>query len=164
MREVKKTRLHQINLKLWSLIARALQKNVCAKCYSDNLIRGMSIAEARKKATKNVDAHHIFTKGKYHSTEFDLDDAMCLCFYHHRYWIHSTAIPEKERDDFLIWFLGEEGYKKLWFKSRQLVKTNMEFYVENFVRLYDKAMAMNLEPWKVTPRYIVKELYEKVKE
>jgi hypothetical protein len=123
----------------------------------------MSPEEAKEKATKYVDAHHIFEKGMNHSLMFDLDNGICLCFYHHKYWIHSIAIPEKDREDFIIKVIGPDKYEELWWKSKQIVKTNLAFYVENFQRLYDIAMAENLRPDRLVPRYIVKELYEEVK-
>ena len=162
MKKITKSRLRDACLDLWSLLARTHDRFMCMKCYYNNLEKGISVLEARRKATKKVDAHHIFTKGMHHSIELDLDNAMPLCFAHHK-WIHSVAIPEKEREDFIIWFLGKEKYDKLILKSKQLVKTNMDFYVQNFIRLYDTAVAENLEPWKIVPRYIVKELYKEGK-
>jgi hypothetical protein len=162
MREITKSRLREINYKLWSSIVRNRCESVCAKCYLDNLAKGMTPEEAKEKATKHVDAHHIFEKGMNHSLMFDLDNGICLCFYHHKYWIHSIAIPEKDREDFIIKVIGKEKYEELEAKSKQIVKTNLEFYVENFRRLYDIAMAENLRPWEIVPKYIVK-LYEEVK-
>ena len=160
MKKITKSRLRNACLDLWSLLARTRDRFMCMKCYYDNLEKGIPVLEARRRATKKVDAHHIFTKGMHHSIELDLDDAISLCFAHHKFWIHSVAIPEKEREDFIIWFLGKEKYDKLVFKSKQLVKTNMDFYVQNFIRLYNIAMAENLRPDKIVPKYIVKELYE----
>jgi hypothetical protein len=164
MREITKSRLREINYKLWSLIVRNRCKSVCAKCYLDNLAKGMTPEEAKEKATKHVDAHHIFEKGMNHSLMFDLDNGICLCFYHHKYWIHSIAIPEKDREDFIIKVIGPDKYEELWWKSKQIVKTNLAFYVENFQRLYDIAMAENLRPDKIVPKYIVEKLYEEVKD
>ena len=160
MKKITKSRLRDACLDLWSLLARTHDRFMCMKCYYDNLEKGIPVLEARRKATKKVDAHHIFTKGMHHSIELDLDNAISLCFAHHKFWIHSVAIPEKERKDFVIWVLGKEKYDELVLKSKQLVKTNMDFYVQNFIRLYDTAMAENLRPDKIVPKYIVKELYE----
>lgn len=161
MRTITKSKLHKIDLNLWSKIARTLQKNICAKCLYDNLLEGvLSLKEAKAKATKRVDTHHIFTKGMHHSIEFDLDNAICLCFYHHRFWIHNTAIAERQRDDFAIWFLGEEKYNELVLKSQQLIKTDMNFYVDNFIRLYNIAKEMDIDVSKIVPKYIIQELLE----
>jgi len=158
MREITKSRLREINYKLWSLIVRNRYESVCAKCYLDNLKKGMGPGEAKKKATKHVDAHHIFEKGMNHSLMFDIDNGICLCFYHHKYWIHSIAIPEKEREDFIIKVIGPDKYEELWWKSKQIVKTDIEFYIENFKRLMNYCVDENIGTSKVVPQYIVKEL------
>jgi hypothetical protein len=161
MREITKPKLREINYKLWSLIVRKQWNSVCLKCYSDNLEKGMSPEEAKKAATKQVDAHHIFEKGMNHSVMFDPDNGITLCFYHHKYWIHSTAIPEQEREDFIIKAIGESKYAELCEKKRQLVKTNMDFYVENFKKLYAICKAEGIEEAKkIVPQYVLKELGE----
>jgi hypothetical protein len=157
MREITKSKLREINYKLWSLIVRKKWNSVCLKCYADNLKKGMSPEKAREKATKQVDAHHIFEKGMNHSLMFEPDNGITLCFYHHKHWIHSTAIPEKEREDFIIQAIGESKYAELCEKKRQLVKTNMDFYIENLRKLYNICIKEGIDTTKIVPQYIVKQ-------
>jgi hypothetical protein len=66
-------------------------------------------------------------------------------------------------EDKIKFYKSVSNYDELKTRSR-IVKFNLEFVIENFQRLYDIAMAENLRPDKLVPRYIVKELYEEVKE
>ena len=72
-------------------------------------------------------------------------------------------MTDEKRIEFYESIFGDE-YDELKIRSRQIVKFNLEFCIENFIRLYDIAMAENLRSDKIVPRYIVKELYEEVKE
>jgi hypothetical protein len=144
MREITKKRLIQINDDLWSLIVRNRDNYTCRMCGTK---------------TKSGEAHHIIGRDN-KALRWDIDNGITLCFYCHRYKIHGGKMSEEDKIKF---YKSVSNYDELKTRSR-IVKFNLEFVIENFNRLYDIAMAENLRPDKIVPRYIVKELYEEVKE
>jgi hypothetical protein len=144
MRTLTKKHLTQINDKLWSLIVRTRDNFVCKMCGTQ---------------TKHSEAHHIIGKDN-KAVRWDIDNGVTLCYYHHRFWMHGGKMTEEKRIEFYKKVLGRDSYWMLRARSVCVVKFNLDFCKEEFVRLYDIAMAENLRPWEIVPRYIVKELYE----
>ena len=147
MRKVTKHRLIQINDDLFSLIVRTWNNYICEFCHTK---------------TNHVEVHHIIGRDN-KAVRWDFQNGISLCYFHHRFWIHGGKMTDEKRIEFYESILGND-YDELKIRARRVVKFNLEFCIENFIRLYNIAMAENLEPWKIVPRYIVKELYEEVKE
>jgi hypothetical protein len=81
---------------LWSEIIRSRGK--CEKC----------------GRTDTLAAHHYHRRVKF-NTRWDLENGVCLCFYHHIYWAH------KDTDESRDWFhdkLGEEKFNNLKIRAR----------------------------------------------
>jgi hypothetical protein len=138
MREIDKKKLREINDKLWSLAVRNRDNYTCRMCGTQ---------------TKNAEAHHIIGRDN-KVLRWDIDNGISLCFYCHRYKIHGGKMGEEERIEF---YRKVSDYDKLKEKSTQIVKANLDFYVENFKRLYN-LVKDTPEVKKIVPQYVLKEL------
>ena len=72
--------------------------------------------------------HHIIPKSRSNAVRFDLLNAASLCQGCHFQW-HNTQDPR------LYEKMRPRNYKQLQAKSRETVKTNIQFYEEAITRL-----------------------------
>jgi hypothetical protein len=145
MRTLTKKRLTQINDDLWSLIVRTRDNYICEFCHTK---------------TKHTEAHHIIGKDN-KSVRWDIQNGISLCYYHHRFWIHGGKMTDEKRIEFYESILGDE-YDELKIRARRIVKFNLDFCKEEFVRLYNIAVEMGLDVSKIVPKYVTKELFQYV--
>lgn len=64
-----KKKLEKECMSLWAEIVKLKSKNKCEFFNCCN--------------TENLNAHHIFSKGRFGNVKFDIDNGMCLCPSHH---------------------------------------------------------------------------------
>lgn len=62
-------------LELWSQIIRS--KGICEYC---------------GKPSRRLNAHHILSKKHYPEFIFELQNGICLCWSHHRYYAHLESV------------------------------------------------------------------------
>lgn len=99
-------------LDLWAEAVKVKYDYKCAYCGKDN------------KQVK-LNSHHIFSR-RNQSTRYDLENGICLCVGHHKFYPFSAH----ESPEFVLWmvdFIGREKYDKLKVKANQIKKyTNTE--------------------------------------
>lgn len=87
----------------WSKAVRERDENRCRIC----------------NRTDNLQAHHIFTKGRHASVRHDIKNGVCLCWACHLYKVHTD--PEFWRDTILS-HLTEEEYENLKTQANKIKK------------------------------------------
>ena len=102
---------------LWSLIIRSKKK--CELCGNEGDIKGF-------------DAHHIQRRNCL-ITRWDLDNGVCLDKGCHRFGVHMDTLKAHQLIEKLKKRGGEEWYKDLVRRSRQIVKWN----VKDLEKIYD---------------------------
>ena len=89
--------------------------------------RGEKCAVCGKDGT--LHAAHIFSR-KSRSTRWDLDNGVCLCYYHHLHWAHKEPILF---NDFIREYLGDERLEALKQRAKSVRKwtvDEMESYLK----------------------------------
>lgn len=104
--------------KLWSLIVKQRDGFQCVVCGKDN----------------TVAAHHIFSR-KNHSTRWDIDNGVSLCFYHHMRWAH---VEYEQFRDFIVGRIGKKMFETLKAQSARIEK----YTIADLLDIRDKLKRM----------------------
>ena len=84
---------------------------------------------------------------------WNIDNGITLCYYHHKNWLVKAS-----REDIDKFYESVTDYDELKIRANKIIKFNLEFCKEEFVRLMNYCVDMNIDTLKIIPRYIVKQL------
>jgi len=144
MKKITKRRLIQINDDLFSLIIRTRDNFVCQKCLQDK--------GDKAKPNKHNNAHHIIGREN-KAVRWDIDNGVTLDYYHHKNWLVKAS-----REDIDKFYESITDYDELKLRAKRIIKFNLEFCKEEFVKLAGYFTQVELA--QVVPKYIIKELLE----
>ena len=96
----------------------AIKREACDKWFS-NCVRHRDKHTCQYCGKPGTDSAHVYSRAK-KSTRWSMDNALCLCRYHHQYFTSNPI----EFYDFLRKIWGEGHLEILRDKANSIMKTN----------------------------------------